>query len=88
MKLLLWVEMEVASLLLTSMLKSCKTLPMLTESILLIRIGIRCQKIESLSYNEANEMANFEQIFCMRKQLFHYWKKHSASNFEHVQSRK
>jgi hypothetical protein len=29
-----------------------------------------------------------EQIFCMRKQLFHYWKKHSASNFEHVQSRK
>jgi acetylglutamate kinase len=49
---------------------------------------VRCQKIESLSHNEANEMANFEQIFCMRKQLFHYWKKHSASNFEHVQSRK
>jgi aspartate kinase len=46
------------------------------------RIGIRCQRL-NLSYNEANEMANFEQIFCMRKQLFQ-WKKHSASNFEHV----
>jgi hypothetical protein len=46
-----WVEMEVTTaslLLITSMLKSCKTLPMLTESILLIQ-GIRCQKIESLS---------------------------------------
>jgi aspartokinase len=32
---------------------------MLTESILLILNWFRCQKIESLSYNEANEMANF-----------------------------